>query len=50
MPSSSNRKRNFLMTLNQKLDQLDLTAMSRQLDQTISDAATKILSFAPALE
>jgi DNA replication protein DnaC len=36
--------------LHQKLDQLSLTTMSRQLDQMIADAGTKNLSFAQALE
>jgi DNA replication protein DnaC len=39
-----------MTALHQKLNQLNLTTMSRHLDQTISDAATKNLSFAPALE
>lgn len=38
------------MTLNQKLDQLEMTAMSRQLERILSDAATKNLSFAATLE
>ena len=36
--------------LHQKLNQLSLTTMSRQLDQTIADAAAKNLSFTQALE
>ena len=36
--------------LHQKLDQLSLTTMSRQLDQMIADAGKKNLSFAQALE
>lgn len=36
--------------LHQKLDQLSLTTMSRQLDQMIADAGTKNLSFSQALE
>jgi hypothetical protein len=36
--------------LHQKLNQLTLTTMSRQLDQIASDAAAKNLSFAQALE
>jgi DNA replication protein DnaC len=39
-----------MTALHQKLNQLNLTTMSRQLDQTISEAATKNLGFAPALE
>jgi DNA replication protein DnaC len=37
-------------TLQQKLDQLSLTTMSRQLDQAITDAVAKNLSLAQALE
>src|ERR1700689_5122826 len=36
--------------LHQKLNQLTLTTMSRQLDQIASDAAAKNLSFSQALE
>ena len=36
--------------LHLKLNQLSLTTMSKQLDQTIADAATKNLGFAQALE
>ena len=39
-----------MTSLDQKLDQLSLTTMSRQLDQLVADAASKNLSFAPALE
>jgi len=37
-------------TLQQKLDQLSLTTMSRQLDQTVADAVAKNLSLVQALE
>jgi len=37
-------------SLHLKLNQLSLTTMSKQLDQTIADAATKNLGFAQALE
>ena len=43
-------ERSPVTSLHQKLNQLSLTTMSRQLDRTISDAAAKNLSFAPALE
>jgi hypothetical protein len=39
-----------MTSLQQKLNQLSLTTMSRQLDQTISEAATKNLSLPQALE
>ena len=39
-----------MTSLQEKLDQLSLTTMSRQLDQIIADAATRNLSFAQALE
>jgi DNA replication protein DnaC len=39
-----------MTSLHQKLEQLSLTTMSRQLDQTISDAVTRNLSLAQALE
>ena len=38
------------MSLQQKLNQLSLTTMSRQLDQTLADAAAKNLSIAQTLE
>jgi len=38
------------MPLHQKLDQLSLTTMSRQLDSTLAEASTKNLSLAQALE
>jgi hypothetical protein len=37
-------------TLLQKLNQLSLTSMARQLDQTITDAGAKNRSFAESLE
>jgi DNA replication protein DnaC len=37
-------------TLQQKLDQLSLTTMSRQLDQSVADAVAKNLSLVQALE
>jgi DNA replication protein DnaC len=37
-------------SLHQKLNQLSLTSMSRQLDQTIADAAAKNLSLVQAIE
>jgi DNA replication protein DnaC len=39
-----------MTSLHQKLEQLSLTTMSRQLDQTISDAVARNLSLAQALE
>ena len=39
-----------MTSLQQKLNQLSLTTMSRHLDQIIADAATRNLSFAEALE
>jgi DNA replication protein DnaC len=39
-----------MTTLHEKLNQLSLTTMSRQLDQMITDAATRNLSFLQALE
>ena len=38
------------MTLPEKLDQLSLSTMSRQLETTISEAATRNLSVAATLE
>jgi len=38
------------MTLHQKLDQLNLTTMSQQLDQILSDAGVKNFSFTQTLE
>ena len=43
-------KGSSMTSLQQKLNQLSLTTMSRQLDQMIADAATKNLGFAQALE
>lgn len=39
-----------MTTLHEKLNQLSLTTMSRQLDQMITDAATRNLSFLQALK
>ena len=39
-----------MTTLHQKLNQLSLTSLARQLDQTIADAAAKNRSFAESLE
>ncbi len=39
-----------MTSLQEKLNQLSLTTMSRQLDQIASDAAAKSLSFSQALE
>lgn len=39
-----------MTSLHQKLNQLSLTSMSRQLDQTIADAAAKNLSLVQAIE
>ena len=39
-----------MTTLHEKLNQLSLTTMSRQLDQMITDAATRNLSFLQAME
>ncbi len=38
------------MTLEQKLQQLNLAAMSRQLEQTIAEAAAKNMSVAATIE
>jgi hypothetical protein len=38
------------MTLPEKLDQLSLSTMSRQLETTISEAATRNLSVTATLE
>jgi hypothetical protein len=43
-------ERNRMTHLHQKLNQLTLTTMSRQLDQIASDAAARNLSFSQALE
>src|SRR5215813_14014052 len=50
MPSFCSLERNLMTSLHLKLNQLSLTTMSRQLDQTVSDAASKNLGFAQALE
>ena len=39
-----------MLSLQQKLNQLSLTTMSRQLDQTVNDAAARNLSLVQALE
>ena len=39
-----------MTALQDKLNQLNLTTMSRQLDQAIADAAAKNFSLAQALE
>ena len=39
-----------MTSLHLKLNQLSLTTMSRQLDQTVADAASKNLGFVQALE
>lgn len=49
-PSFCNPERTLVTSLHVKLNQLSLTTMSKQLDQTIADAATKNLGFAQALE
>jgi DNA replication protein DnaC len=43
-------ERSLVTTLPQKLNQLSLTSMARQLDQTIVDAAQRNRSFAETLE
>src|SRR5579864_8629500 len=43
-------ERSLVTSLHQKLNQLSLTTMSRQLDQVTADTATKNLSFVHALE
>src|SRR5690242_18971982 len=43
-------ERNPMTSLHQKLNQLSLMTMSRQLDQTISEAAAKNFSLTQALE
>src|SRR5215468_6783294 len=50
MPSFCNPERNLMSSLHLKLSQLSLTTMSRQLDQIVTDAASKNLGFAQALE
>jgi DNA replication protein DnaC len=47
---SSVPERTPLIPLHQKLSQLSLTAMSRQLDQTLADAAAQNRSFTETLE
>src|SRR5438552_17529022 len=49
-PSFFVPERSPVTTLPQKLNQLSLTCMARQLDQTITDAAVKNRSFAESLE
>jgi DNA replication protein DnaC len=49
-PSSSNLERNPMTPLEQKLNQLSLSTMSRQLETTLTDAAAKNLSAAATLE
>jgi hypothetical protein len=49
MPSFLIPERN-VMTLPEKLDQLSLSTMSRQLETTISEAATRNLSVTATLE
>src|SRR5579864_4908115 len=48
--SSSNLERNPMTPLEQKLNQLSLSTMSRQLETTLTDAAAKNLSAAVTLE
>src|SRR3974377_909716 len=48
--SFCNPERNLMTNLHEKLNQLSLTTMSRQLDQMITDAASRNLSFLQALE
>src|SRR5215831_1470487 len=50
MPSFCVPERSPVTTLHQKLNQLSLTCMARQLDQTIAEAASKNRSFADTLE
>src|ERR1700680_1894164 len=49
-PSSSIQERNLMTPLQQKLNQLNLSTMSRQLETTLTEAATKSLSAAATLE
>src|SRR6516162_2718362 len=49
-PSSSAPERNPMTTLEQKLQQLNLTAMSQQLEKTLAEAATRNLSLSATLE
>src|SRR6202171_4363897 len=49
-PSSSIPERNPMTPLEQKLNQLSLSTMSRQLETTLTDAAAKNLSAAATLE
>src|SRR5262245_15974479 len=48
--SFCNPERKPMTPLHEKLTQLNLTTMGRQLDQMIADAASKNMSFAQALE
>jgi DNA replication protein DnaC len=48
--SISARERNPMTTLEQKLQQLNLTAMSQQLERTLAEAATRNLSLAATPE
>src|SRR4051794_34295923 len=50
MPSFCNPERNVMTSLHQKLNQLSLTTMSRQLDPMIAEAASKNMGFTQALE
>src|SRR5216683_1762336 len=49
-PSSSIQERNPMTPLEQKLNQLNLSTMSRQLETTLTEAAAKNLSAAVTLE
>src|SRR5712691_8065899 len=50
MPSFSNPERNPMIPLEQKLQQLDLKAMSRQIEATIAEAAARNLSVSATIE
>src|SRR5215470_12466666 len=49
-PSSSIPERNLMTPLEQKLNQLSLSTMSRQLETTLTDAAARNLSAAATME
>src|SRR5258708_12681630 len=49
-PSSSSPERNPMIPLEEKLNQLSLSTMSRQLETTLTEAAAKNLSAAATLE
>src|SRR5271170_1793335 len=49
-PSSSNPERNAMTPLEQKLQQLNLKAMSRQIEATMTEASARNLSISATIE